>query len=412
MKEIKRSIYFYLFLEDRQLIDLHAFLNGELRFSTGVQFNVFSALTETTSLISAEELLILGRVPADRWISESELSAAGVDLALCSALTLSGLLLSNSIEPPYPFLRQREERLKLTEWHPKAALYHYLAKQPHTITLEESAVSSIEDVARNSEESFERFISEHGPPPETFYRRNKALDATGTDIKLPLSHHQDDFFSTLLRRRSTRAFDQDRPMKLIDLATILYYTFGCHGYARLATGVSVIKRTSPSGGCLHPIEVYPLIRNVHGVEAGVYHYSVYDHTLERLSVQPESHELRELAIRFLAGQSAAGAAHCLLLMTARFERNFWKYRNNVKTYSVVLMDVGHISQTCYLTCNRLGLGAFFSAALNAPLIERALGIDGITEGAVGVVCCGELPSEGKELGLEFENFVPGETPRT
>ncbi|MDF5808502.1 hypothetical protein P4123_14470 [Pseudomonas aeruginosa] len=43
-----------------------------------------------------------------------------------------------------------------------------------------------------------------------------------------------------------------------------------------------VRKTSPSGGSLHPVEVYPIVLNVDGIERGIYHYSVRRHGLERL----------------------------------------------------------------------------------------------------------------------------------
>ena len=110
-----------------------------------------------------------------------------------------------------------------------------------------------------------------------------------------------------------------------------------------------------------------------------------------------------------AGQDFAASAHVLLLMTARFHRNFWKYRRNVRTYGVVLQDAGHLSQTLYLVCTDLGLGAFY-AAFDGPFVDEALGLDGVEEGTVGLAGCGVLPGAGvDDFSLDFFPYAPGET---
>ena len=57
-------------------------------------------------------------------------------------------------------------------------------------------------------------------------------------------------------------------------------------------------------------------------------------------------------------------SQALFVMTARFARSYWKYQRHAKAYAVVLMDAAHLSQTFYLLCADLGLGAFVTAAIN------------------------------------------------
>jgi SagB-type dehydrogenase family enzyme len=216
-------------------------------------------------------------------------------------------------------------------------------------------------------------------------------------------------YETLTRRKTTRAFDPVKKTKFEDLATLLQYVFGCQGHFYLTSEVLVIHRTSPSGGCRHPIEVYPLALRVDGLDPGLYHYDVKDHALELVAAY-DLEEAEALAIEIAGGQVHAGAAHVLFIMTARFFRNYWKYRKNSRTYGVILMDVAHLSQTFYLVAEDLNLGAFFSAALNAPQADRVLGVDGYTEGAVAVCACGAKVQVGSpDHGLDFNPYIPRKT---
>jgi hypothetical protein len=65
----------------------------------------------------------------------------------------------------------------------------------------------------------------------------------------------------------------------------------------------------------------------------------------------------------------------------------WKYRF-ARAYRVVLLDAGHLCQTFCLTATWLGLAPFCTAALNDSLIERDLGVDGVTESALYVAGAG------------------------
>ena len=186
---------------------------------------------------------------------------------------------------------------------------------------------------------------------------------------------------------------------------MLLYVFGCHGYAHTAAGVDCIKRTSPSGGGLHPIEAYPIVSNVDGVDPGVYHYNVGDHSLELLS-RLQAEEARELATTFMCGQSYFGTAAVSFVMTARFYRNHWKYRRHQKAYAGILMDAAHLSQTLYLVGADLDLGAYVTIAINSHEIEASLGLDGVGEGVMAISGCGPRGPDASPLELSFRPWSP------
>jgi putative peptide maturation dehydrogenase len=167
----------------------------------------------------------------------------------------------------------------------------------------------------------------------------------------------------------------------------------------------MIKRTSPSGGGLHPIEAYPLVAGVEGLEPGLYHYDARGHALE-LASRIEREELTRLASQFVCGQGYFASAHVLVVMTARFYRSFWKYRRHQKAYSALMMDAAHLSQTLYLVAAELGLGAFVTAAVNGANIEDRLGIDGFTEGVVAVAGFGRRSRKPSALEPDYAPYVP------
>jgi SagB-type dehydrogenase family enzyme len=220
-----------------------------------------------------------------------------------------------------------------------------------------------------------QFIKVFGKPPHHFHKIAKSLDT----YALPLVRCQDGLYELLLSRKTARVFDPNAPLAIEDLSTILYYVFGCQGYCRVGKEFVGLKKTSPSGGDLHPIEVYPLIVNVAGLRSGTYHYEVEHHSLQ-LMEEMTQREATTTAALFTAGQRYFGSASVLFVMTARFYRNFWKYRRNGKTYSVVLMDAAHLSQTFYLVCTQLRLGAFITAAINGIISKTGSDSMGLQKG--------------------------------
>jgi putative peptide maturation dehydrogenase len=149
--------------------------------------------------------------------------------------------------------------------------------------------------------------------------------------------------------------------------------------------VQLLKKGVPSAGGLHAVEAYLLIQRVEGIPAGLYHYQPIAHALEPVR-ELDASEAASLARRFVAAQAYYAGAPLQIALVARFERNFWKYRNHAKAYRAVILDAGHLSQALYLAATELDLGAFITAAINEVEIEQAFGLEPMTEGPLAV--CG------------------------
>ena len=73
---------------------------------------------------------------------------------------------------------------------------------------------------------------------------------------------------------------------------------------------------------------------------------------------------------------------------------------------MIHVDAGHLSQTLYLLCTELGLGAFYTGAINDINIEQALGLDPLQEGVIGIAGCGRTLPGTAPLTLETLPYVP------
>jgi len=159
---------------------------------------------------------------------------------------------------------------------------------------------------------------------------------------------------------------------------------GCLAVVEVMPGVVGLKKSYPSGGGLHPLEPYVLVQRVDGVETGLYHYHASDHALEPLSMLT-AEEAARLAKVMVGGQGFFAEAPVHIVLAARFERTFWKYRNHPKAYRAIVLEAGHVSQNLYLAATDLRLGAYVTAAINEIDIEQALGLDPLRESPI-VVC--------------------------
>lgn len=403
MTAVRRRRFTVAFAEDRDVVDLGSLLRGEVSVAREDALFVAVLAEGREERVTREELLALLAVPAASWTPLDEAAAAtGLSGDGVEGLARRGLLLSDRDEEPFRELRRREEVVEAGGWHPWAAVYQLMARWEADLLW--GAEEQMEEILTHSREWFDRHVERFGPPPPAFHERPDALG----EVDLPAPRPKDGVFGLLRRRRTERAYDRSVPLSLEDFSTILETVYGCQGVRTLEGGddLTVLKKTSPSGGSLHPVEVYPLVRDVEGLAPGLYHYAVRSHRLELLRAM-EGPEVEDTLEAVTSGQSYFRSAHASFVLTARFHRTFWKYRGHAKAYRVVLLDAGHLSQTFYLVCGELGLGAFFTAAVNDGAADEALGLDRVREGALGVSGCGIVAEGADDLALVPEPYSPG-----
>jgi SagB-type dehydrogenase family enzyme len=225
-------------------------------------------------------------------------------------------------------------------------------------------------------------IKAEGPqPPLTKSYPNRPAKALP-----PARTESDEFLRVLLERKTHREFSGES-LPLESLATLLRYTWGTIGTYDSPNWGTLYHKTSPSGGARHPAEVYVAALDVDGLTPGLYHYNHVDHTLEQL----RTGDLRDEVLRNTLGQEHVGNACAVCFMTSVFPRSTYKY-HTPRAYRVVTLDNGHVGQTFCLVATWLGLAPFTTAAVADTAIEKALGIDGVTESIMYVAGVG-MPVE-------------------
>jgi putative peptide maturation dehydrogenase len=388
MPRARRAAHLFFRLSDDLLPDIGQLLRGKAELARQTRLLAVSVLTGRERAVSLHELRFLWELPVDRWTPVRDLP---VDPRLLQRLAREGFVVCDDETGELAELRRRDERLTECAWSHYAALYHSQSRWRDA------------DVGRLLDSGPAPAPSDASKPPPHFHAVPQALET----IELPIVRRDDGLFRLLSERRTTRSFEP-APLTREELSLVLYYTFGCHGFVRAGDGIVLLKRTSPSGGSLHPVEVYPLVVSVEGIVAGLYHYRADRHALDL--VDPlDSNSAGERRVEFAAGQTYLATAPVLLIMTARFSRSFWKYRRSERNYAVLVMDAAHLSQTLYLVCAELGLGAFVSAAVNAANIEDDLGLDPFEQGVLAVCGCGPPAAEPSAVDGRFKPYVPRTT---
>jgi putative peptide maturation dehydrogenase len=317
--------------------------------------------------VELADLAVLEAVSQSEAIDREAL-VARFDPVRVDALVQAGLLLSDA--QAHAAKRERDARLRETSWWPPAAVVQSFGRW------QDVDVAAMEQ--QHGRRRVSSMIEQHGlPPPES--------SAFGSpERRVPLPAPVCTAFDELLHKRSTcRNFDPQASIALGELASVLHRVFGAQASEELEPGAIMLKKNSPSGGGLHPIEAFVFAQRVDGLAPGLYHYHCIDHVLEPLA-GPVQDELAASAHELVAGQDWFANAPVMLLMAARFQRNYWKYRNHPKAWKVIQLDAGHLSQNLYLSATELGYGAFVTGAINDGCAERLFGLDGISTGAVAV----------------------------
>ena len=195
------------------------------------------------------------------------------------------------------------------------------------------------------------------------------------------------FPDVMLRRRTARRF-ANTPITEAQLSTLLYFGWGMTTSVPNPLGDVFVRKTSPSGGSLHPVEVYPIILNVEGVPRGCYHYSVRRHGLEELSTRDPLEGL----VPACADQEWVSEAAVVCLCTAFLPRTAWKY-NFSRVARAVMAEIGFSGQSALLTAAWLGLGAFTTMALRDEIFEDTFGFDPGRQPVFAVLGMGNLEAD-------------------
>lgn len=339
--------------------------------------------------VQLQDLAVLQALPDGQWLERERLAA---NAEAIDRLLDCGLLLTD--EDGQASARRRDDNAREIAWWTPA-----LVAQAH------GAWEAVDIEDRNNKGlmlSSEQMVEAFGAAPEPDFRRapDRPVQALATPTRTG-------FDELLAARRTCRNFDPAATLDARSFATMMRRVWGALGTKTLAPGAVAVKKTSPAGGGLHAVEAYVLVQRVEGVAPGFYHYLSMQHALEPLQAL-STEEAAAWAHRFVAGQDWFHDVPVMVVMVARFDRLFWKYRRHTKAWRVVHLDVGHLSQTMYLSATELGLGCFVTAAINDRDVERALDLPPLREGAIALVGFGPRAAEIKTLELDvFDPVTPG-----
>lgn len=362
--QVRRCAVLYFHAHEEAVFDLAGLVSGGSGLVRRPQVLALAPhLEEPVEIVPAVQVWLSTLSP----VAWCEVAEDGMAADWINALVEAGLVFRRDAEDSAH--QRRDSRLRSAHWHPLASVMHAFSRW--------DGVDAVRNMQESETETATQMRQTLGAPPVEVLERNSMW----VDLpRVPLT----DFDRLLSRRVTCRNFDSSISLPLPLFSALLQRTFGATGEYRVGEDLVFLKKNVPSGGGLHPTEAYLVVQNVDGILPGIYHYRGDRHQLEPIVDGAEVG--RELVMEFVGQQHWFADAHVLVVLASRFERTFWKYRQHAKSYRVVTLEAGHLSQTLYLAATDLGLGAFITAAINEKHIERTLGLDPLVEGVLAV--CG------------------------
>jgi SagB-type dehydrogenase family enzyme len=192
-------------------------------------------------------------------------------------------------------------------------------------------------------------------------------------------------------RRSTRRWDAENPISLGQLGTFLYLSARTKQIVRFEANkpysYTGLLRCTPSAGSIGELEVYLAVDNCSGLERGLWHYDSHEHSLDRAA--GDGALVSALLDSARGAMGGTGRPQVLLIVTARHERIFWKYKG--LPYALELKNAGVLFHMWYLVGAALGIGACALGSGDSDLFARATNIPYYQESSIAEFALGSLP---------------------
>ena len=157
------------------------------------------------------------------------------------------------------------------------------------------------------------------------------------------------------------------PTDFKGLSTLLDLTYLNTAKARHPDG-DFYYRSAASAGALYPGEIYPVVYNVNGLAAGIYHYNLMLRHLTRICEGNFQDDVGDITAKLPHNDLSAS-----FFITGIFFRSSWKYRERAFRY--VLLDAGHILQNLVLALNANGLSYWVQYDFKDLALNHLLGTD-------------------------------------
>lgn len=317
------------------------------------------------------------RLDGDGWLMESPLAHVQLLLQDPGIITTSLASSANAVTDvliEHGFAGYGEEDFPHRMWAPHELWFHARSRAgrhdlPYGGTYWAKGTAEPPPVVRPS----------RGTAAVTLYRPDLAV----------LRREDPTLTAVLEDRRSVREHDDAAPLTLRQLGEFLFRAARVRR-TMWEDGKGLSSRPYPSGGACYELEIYPVVRNVHGLAAGLYHYDPLDHRLETVRVADQA-ALMALSETARAAALMTSPPQVTFVIAARAGRVMWKYQS--MAYALTLKHVGVLYQVMYSVATAMGLAACGLGGGDSDVFAKASGLGYLDETSVGEFILG---TEGKQ----------------
>jgi len=188
------------------------------------------------------------------------------------------------------------------------------------------------------------------------------------------------------QRRSLRKYSA-QALSMDELSFLLWASSWARDF-RSNERMEITLRNVPSAGARHPLETYVDVRNVEGINAGLYYYHPIKHCLVLLDAsEAKAQQIFEGCMR----QEMLKTAAVNFILSAVPYRTVWRYGQ--RGYRYLYLDAGHVGQNMHLAAEAIGGGACMIGAYLDEAMNEALGLDGMEEFVIYIASVGKKPAE-------------------
>ncbi|HEY1928985.1 MAG TPA: SagB family peptide dehydrogenase [Caulobacteraceae bacterium] len=342
------------------------------------QFVFHNYLVQSTFAANTAALDIVRRLYA--WTNVEQLyeslksySRSSIERGLDQLVELAAVVVEGS-----PAAAKDAEFERSWLWGPFAGAFHFGTRGGVFVSDEDS-------------ETMLREQAKFSPSPP-LHQRNPDDRAK---VTVPLRPSYDEPFRTMTRRRTNRIM-LDEPVAVEAVSDCFLFSMAITAMLDLPGIGELPLKMTPSGGARNPFEGYVCVRNVEGLDPGVYHYAAIDRSfaLVREGAPPSFPSM-------LGEQTWTANAAAVVFLVANFDRSMWKYHDPM-TYRVIAIEAGHIAQNMLLVATHHGLVGNPTGLINTLVTESALGVSGPTQAAIYAIALGVPAPFSGDLGAIAE----------
>ncbi|MDD5559507.1 SagB/ThcOx family dehydrogenase [Candidatus Methylomirabilis sp.] len=171
-------------------------------------------------------------------------------------------------------------------------------------------------------------------------------------------------------------------LDLTGLAQVLFFCAGLTKKKVYPGGEEHDFRAASCTGALYEVEIYAVCGDLPGLSAGVYHFCPADFALRRL----RAGDLRGELTRATAGEKTITSAPVILVLTAIFWRNAWKYQ--ARAYRHFYWNGGTILANLLATAVSAQLTSRVVTGFMDARVDHLLGLDNEREASLCLVPIG------------------------